>query len=78
MWCWILFDSASTTHLASNENLVNNIQNSGETPGVLGTGGEIQVTKEAAMNSISDVPFTPDGLANFISMAHWSMQGSEF
>ena len=36
---WLLFDSASTTHLISNNKLVHNIRPNGKSQGVISNGG---------------------------------------
>ena len=72
---WLLLDTASTTHLISNQNLVSNIRPSNRSQGVLSNGGELDVNQEGDLDGIGVVPFTNDGIANLLSMAKLVDQG---
>ncbi len=40
---WLLFDTASTTHLVSNKKLVNNIKNKDNVQNIISNGGELKM-----------------------------------
>ena len=66
---WLLLDSGSTTHLISNNKLVNNISPSNSTQGVISNGGELEIYEEANLDGIGTVPYSNEGIANLLSMA---------
>ena len=65
---WILFDTASTTHIFSNRKLANNVWNTNNVPGVVSNGGTFDVNQMAHINGIGNVPFSDEGIANLLSM----------
>ena len=64
-----MLDTASTTHLITNKNLVNNIKTTTSNQGVISNGGTLDVSETATMTGIGKVPFSEDGIANLLSMA---------
>ena len=66
---WLLFDTASTTHLVSNPKLVNNICTNSHSQGVISNGGQLDIKETATLNGVGDVPFSEEGIANLLSMA---------
>ena len=66
---WILFDTASTTHLFSNPDLVQEIRDSETGDSIISNGGQLNITQEAEISGLGTVPFSEYGIANIVSMA---------
>ena len=72
---WILFDTASTTHLFGSRDITKNVRPAPDTQEVIGTGGELVVSQEATVNGLGTVPFTDSSITNLTSMAKLVDQG---
>ena len=61
---WLLFDTASTTHLVSNKDLVKDIQQDQSTQNIVSNGGELAMNQTAMLKGVGRVPFNQQGIAN--------------
>ena len=64
----LLLDSATTTELICNKNLVNNIRDC-EDQGIISNGGSLNVNQEADLEGVGTVPFSEDAMTNLMSVA---------
>ena len=72
---WLLLDSASTTHLFTNKQLVSNIRNANVTQGVISNGGQLEVDKISNVKGLGEVPYSDEGIANLVSLGQLVKQG---